>query len=280
MSKFIALLLVMILHATPSLSGIVPPNPYWIGPEQSKDSNMTEKEFNSIIDKVGEIYSPVVESLGKELDMVKDWNNGTVNAYAQQAGLIWKVTMFGGLARHKAITEDGLALVVCHEMGHHLGGAPKYTTRSSWASTEGQSDYFGNAKCIRKYMEKDNNIDIVAGMDIPEYATQKCKEMFEHADDVALCQRSAMAGLSLGNLFRALRDLPDPLKFDTPDPKVVDQVYESHPAPQCRLDTYFNSALCDKDHYNDVSDDDVLLGTCNRSGDYEFGVRPLCWYKP
>jgi hypothetical protein len=34
--------------------------------------------------------------------------------------------MFGGLARHELVTDDGFMMVVCHETGHHLGGAPRY----------------------------------------------------------------------------------------------------------------------------------------------------------
>ena len=150
---------------------------------------------------------------------------------------------------------------------------------SSWASNEGQSDYFGTSKCIRKYFEQDDNQAIVANMEIPAFITQKCQATFSNAEEVAMCQRNGMAGLSLGNLFRALRRMTTKLSFQTPDPKVVTRTDHNHPQPQCRLDTYWNGALCDKSAYDDVSDSDYTEGTCNRVDGYSDGVRPLCWFK-
>lgn len=40
------------------------------------------------------------------------------------------------------MTRDGLALVICHELGHHFGGAPKSTVPlKKWNSYKGQVDY-------------------------------------------------------------------------------------------------------------------------------------------
>lgn len=190
--------------------------------------------------------------------------------------------MFGGLARHETVTPDGFALVACHEMGHHLGGLPKKRGffGTSWASNEGQSDYFGNAKCMRIYFEEDDNIAIVEEMDVPDFVTEKCLDNFTTAEDVAMCQRGSMAGLSLANLFHALRNLQEPLQFDTPDPRVVARTDDNHPASQCRLDTYFQAALCEVSAYVDLSNRDAEEGACNRSTGHIDGVRPLCWYAP
>jgi len=263
-------------------SGIVEKNDLHIPVGAKNAGGITEKDFNDAIDKVEGIYSPIIAAKGKTLQVERKWDDGTVNAYAQQVGNTWKVSMFGGLARHETITVDGFALVVCHEVGHHLGGLPKKKSwwSSSWASNEGQADYFGTMKCLRKYMENDDNITMMASANVPAFVTEKCEANFTNDADIAMCQRGALAGLSLGNLFRALRRLDQPLKFDTPDPNVVATTNDNHPAPQCRLDTYFQGALCEKDHYTDVSDTDVNQGVCNRVDQDAEGIRPLCWYKP
>src|SRR5262249_31482712 len=67
-------------------------------------SNMTEAEFNEIIDHVVEIWKPLAAIHGATLEVVKNWNDPTVNAYAQENGNHWLVTMFGGLARREEIT--------------------------------------------------------------------------------------------------------------------------------------------------------------------------------
>jgi hypothetical protein len=137
--------------------------------------------------------------------------------------------MFGGLARHETITEDGFATVVCHEIGHHIGGAPKKSSwwGSSWASNEGQADYFGTSKCLRKMMEKEDNTSIIANMEIPAHVTKKCNASFNNIAEISMCQRGAMAGLSLANLFRALRNLDNELKFTTTQHHSVDLILTS-----------------------------------------------------
>ena len=65
------------------------------------------------------------------------------------------------------ITVDGMALVACHEMGHHMGGAPKIDGwyGSSWATNEGGADYYGTLKCARRFFAGDDNASIVKTLD-------------------------------------------------------------------------------------------------------------------
>lgn len=262
-------------------SGIVDDNNLWISVNDKSISTITEEKFNQVLDDVEKVYGPIIDAMGKKLVVNRRWSDGTVNAYAQQSGSNWMVSMFGGLARHETITEDAFALVACHEIGHHIGGAPKKSSwfGSAWASNEGQADYWGTMKCLRKYFEKDDNIQVVSKMEIDPAASSKCKEVFSNAEDIAVCERSAMAGLSLGNLFRALRNQSVPVKFETPDNSRVSRTNDNHPDSQCRLDTYFNGALCDKLPTEDVSDTDYAQGVCTLEN-YTLGVRPLCWFRP
>lgn len=265
------------------ITGIVEENNLWIGPENKGPQTITEEEFNQVIDEIEAIYAPIIAEKGKELVVERKWEDGTVNAYARQVGNKWMVSMFGGLARHETITKDAFAMVLCHELGHHLGGAPKkggWFGGLTWASNEGQSDYWGASKCMRRYMEKHDNTVIVSNMDVDALATSTCEKQFSGAQDIAICQRSSMAGLSLGNLFRALRRQDTELSFSTPDPKVVSRTDHSHPASQCRLDTYFAGSICDVHYSVDVDNRDAKVGTCNRADGFEIGNRPLCWYKP
>ena len=262
--------------------GIVEENDLYIPSNIKSASNMTRREFNQVMDDIEEIYKPIVKNLGKRLVIERKWDDGTVNAYAQQIGNKWKVSMFGGLARHKAVTADGFAVVVCHELGHHLGGAPKKMRKRklTWASNEGQADYFATMKCLRKYMETQDNIKIVKKLKVPSTVKAICNKQFSDSKEIAMCSRGAMAGLSLANLFKSLRKQKTPLKFETPDKKIVTRTKHSHPASQCRLDTYFAGAICEKDHYTDVSSTNEDQGVCSRKFGDEIGVRPLCWFKP
>lgn len=257
--------------------GFAPENNLRISQWDKASNGMTEEKFLSIVKSVSDIYAPIVKSKGGNLSMNNRWNDDTVNASAQQSGKTWIVNMYGGLARHPLTTDDGFALVVCHELGHHIGGAPR--KGFSWAANEGQADYFGSMKCLRRVLEKQDNITVVSKMTIDAEATKQCEMVYKNADEVALCQRIAMAGKSLGSLLGDLGGNSN-VKFHTPDLSVVKKTYDAHPAAQCRLDTYFQGILCDKSYDQDTDNKDPIIGTCIAKDGYKVGPRPLCWYKP
>lgn len=271
--------------------GFVPENDLYIPSNIKSINGITEEEFNKAIDEVEEIYAPIIANMGAKLVIQRKWSDGTVNAYAQQSGKTWNVAMFGGLARHSTITKDALALVVCHEIGHHIGGAPKKggaggggwwggSVGSSWASNEGQADYFATLKCLRKAWVNDDNSAVIKTMNVPKEVVTACKKTYKkNKDDNALCIRTSMAGKSVGDLFSVLGKSPEP-KFDTPDTTIVTSTNHNHPKAQCRLDTYYQGSLCDVSMNEDVSQKEEVQGTCHASLGHKIGLRPLCWFKP
>lgn len=68
------------------------------------------------------------------------WQSDSVNAQAFRLGpAAAHVRVYGGLARHREIGAEGLALALAHEIGHHKGGAP--TSRYyHWLSTDRRAD--------------------------------------------------------------------------------------------------------------------------------------------
>lgn len=258
-------------------SGFAPENNLRISQWDKATNGMTKERFLAIVKSVSDVYEPVVKEKGGILSMNNRWDDDTVNASAQQMGKTWVVNMYGGLARHPLTTDDGFRLVVCHELGHHIGGAPR--KGASWASNEGQADYFGAMKCLRRVLEKEDNVAYVSKMTVDEAATKACQAKYSNADEIALCQRVSMAGKSLGSLLGELGGNSN-VKFDTPDKSVVSRTNDAHPAAQCRLDTYFSGTLCDKTWEQDVDKNDPKIGTCIKRDGYTVGTRPLCWYKP
>ena len=180
--------------------GILEENDMWIPENHMRSEGITKNEFYRVTNKLEEIYSPIVATAGGQLSIQKNWESGTVNAYARRKGGEWVVSMFGGLARHHSITSDGFALVVCHELGHHVGGMPK----RAWAASEGQSDYYASTKCFRRYVESDENLQIVSNMMIPERVRVFCSLAHDNVEDASVCQRAAMAGKSFGRALSPL----------------------------------------------------------------------------
>jgi len=256
----------------------VPPNKEYISANSKLVGGIDELSFNKILDTVQAIYTPIFSSVGATFDIERKWEDGTVNAYAYQQGSKWVISMFGGLARYPSMTADGFLLVACHEIGHHLGGAPIYT--DEWASVEGQSDYYGVSKCMRRVFHTIGFTPPPESTDEDlKYADGVCNDVHVTEDDQGMCRKSIRAGVSVARLFSDLGG-EEVSQFKTPDETIVDATQESHPDAQCRLDTYFHGALCDASYLASVSPIDPKIGYCNRTdGCGVMGTRPLCWYK-
>ena len=69
------------------------------------------------------------------------WDSSTINAQAWRLGSRRYVRVYGGLVRHRTISKCGLALMLAHETGHHLGGLPR-DPDMPWMTWQGQADYW------------------------------------------------------------------------------------------------------------------------------------------
>ena len=238
---------------TLNAQAFVPDNNLSIPVNELNPTGISKEQFDSVIDKVNALYAPIVEAQGARLIFNRKWEDNTVNASAARdmsRGTEWYVSMYGGLARHPQMTEDGFLMVVCHELGHHLGGYPKKTQAfqvdRKWSSVEGQSDYFATLKCARRVFEKESNEEILATKVVPAFVIKQCGESFKSKHEQFICQRSALAGQEISQFIAVLTKESKPVSFETPDKKKVMMIEKDHNKAQCRLDTFFQGALCDK----------------------------------
>ncbi len=277
------------LAATTARADFLPPNNLHLE-DGLRAANLTEKDFIEVIEEAEKIYLPLIKkSHGGNLKINRLWSNSTVNASALQTGSSWQVNMYGGLARRPEITRDGFAIVLCHELGHHLAG---YPFSSSWAGNEGASDYFATHSCARVLWSEETEKNAEFRDIIPASPKAKCDQTFDGEDDQNLCYRSMIAGKSTADLLSALGGTK--IDWDTPDLKVVKSTNNAHPQGQCRLDTYMAGALCDKNFNINLipgkalgsrrngkeAEMEAAKVTCTQYEEYEIGFRPLCWFKP
>jgi hypothetical protein len=235
----------------------------------------TEQEFNAEIDKVVNKYRAAVAGHGASLKVNRLWTNSTVNASAEQQGKTWILNMYGGLARRPEVTLDGFALVVCHELGHHLGGFPLYGS-GEWAASEGQSDMFATQACGRLVWKSEASVNATFRDTVGQIEKSKCDQTWKSQGNRDLCYRQAAAGQSLANLLASLNGAQTP-SFSTPDRQVVSRTQVSHPRAQCRLDTYLAGAVCGKTFpFNVIPKTKSADAACQVS----IGKRPTCWYAP
>jgi hypothetical protein len=90
------------------------------------------------------------ESIPKnhELIITVDSLSQRVNADINVKGNEIVIQIMGGMLMHPEMKPEVLQLLLCHELGHFLGGAP-LKSRKGWSSTEGQADYFSGLYCAR-----------------------------------------------------------------------------------------------------------------------------------
>ncbi len=225
---------------------IARPNPYHI-PVTVFSSGITESEFNESIDTVYKKYATYVSQKGATLVFNRLWDDGTVNSDTTESWGRWEINAYGGLARYPGMTKDGYTLVLCHELGHHLGGAPRFGRNTEWASCEGEADYWAT-RCMKEIGFSTGGIQ-----------------------NASLVVASVLA--SLGG-----EGAP---QVSTPDPRVQRRTFEDHPEAQCRLDTYLQGLTCKST--GPMSKYNPRVNSCfsyPTAKTYSPGSRPRCWFAP
>lgn len=245
-----------------------------------------EAQYRRSLAKVTRIMEPQVRKHGLELAWNTDWKNDEFVAQVEQPDPAYPnrrtVSLSGGMGRSKFMNVDSFELIACHELGHVIGGAPKFWFSGEWKwleafSLEGESDYFATLQCAKLIWRNDDNVAIIRDLDTSDEASRQCRQVYSNAQDAALCIRSVHAGvvnmLVIMDEYRSddWGPVPDLNKYD---PAKVEWTYQLHPKAQCRVDTYVAGALCDRDPRKILSDTDWNLGKCARG----LGARPRCWF--
>jgi hypothetical protein len=278
------------VFSTAASADFLPPNNLHLQ-KKSKNarSNVSKEQFELAIAKATDLYKDVVESHDGQLSIVNNWDDETVNASASQFFGFWVVNMYGGLARRPEVTPDGFVLVLCHELGHHLGG---YTFVSSWGANEGQADYFATHSCAKEFWGSEEEINATFRESIAAAPKAICDGVYTTEKEQNLCYRTLTASKSLADLLAALHEVT--VEFETPDESTVEATNHSHPAAQCRLDTYAAGAVCTQNFDKGIipgkgesagqNNRDAELEsekyTCTLHAQNTTGVRPSCWFKP
>ncbi len=272
-------------------SFLEPNDLYREDPIYKKSSPVTQADFETMIQRVVKPYEKLAKQHNATLNVLADWQDAEVNAYASQSpdGKEWRLGFFGGMARRPEITSDGFTLVVCHELGHHFGGYPFF--EGSWSAVEGEADYFAAQTCARRLWKSQWIENAKVRNKAPLEVRQKCQAAWTSHMDSDLCIRIILAAKSVSNLLAVVRGVDTP-SYQTSDPMIRIKTFEEHPEPQCRLDTYMSGAMCHQDfdtktipgknnaagQASDKAEYEASLSSCMRAEGQTLGVRPRCWF--
>lgn len=265
----------------------------------ASNSPLTEPvEFTRIIKDIETIYKPIAKKLGGNLTINAQWGSATPNAFAKKTFSNWLVVVTGGLARQPDMTKDGIALVVCHEIGHHLAGFPFTQTGLAallgmdWVSNEGEADYYATQVCARKIWASQTKENEAFRSIASAYVKSECDKVWKTEAQQNLCYRTVTASESLAEVLASLGKSGAP-QLHTPSRQVVASTDNRHPEAQCRLDTYFQGSICPMG-WNDAvvpgkklsggkkgmaAEKQAAMTSCTKASGFDYGLRPACWYK-
>lgn len=181
----------------------------------------------------------------------------------------------GGLLRHPDMNEEVLNFLLCHELGHYMGGAPKSfrgaSIKRSWSSVEGQADYFAATKCLPKIYSEALTI----------YDAQKSSLIKDRVKSICegeVCSKVVYSGLLATRFFASLKSggaIPEIGKYERFYPS---STLQKHPSPQCRLDTIVSAIKCEIDYSYLMDDKDITIGACIKKDLDLAGERASCWF--
>ncbi len=225
-------------------------------------------------------YADQVRSLGGKLKFTLKETTGSPNAFAaKRTDGTWEVTVMESLLTMEEQTKSSLGIILCHEIGHFLGGEPYVVgiqltpaVRSrapKKMSCEGQADYFATSECIKTLNRKlpdlfaDNK-----GLLNPMMAGE-CNQNYENKEDINLCLETLVASYQTVLVYqKMLQQMNVPQSFfgkidNDPTDRVLNSVGE-YPSLDCRYETFLNGTMCSE-----------LSG--NECHDRKWS-RPACWF--
>jgi len=164
MKKLILLFLFILNGVTHAESPCPGDSTYFcLPPEAASNSEIQVVDFYTIPVKIISLFQNELVGTGYPLKLDAKWESpyfgAGVNLYENQ----FTIMILGGMARIDEMTKKAYAAIVCHELGHILGGTPYQTIPDAeWSSTEGQSDFFAASVCLPRYFKSllANHIEI------------------------------------------------------------------------------------------------------------------------
>lgn len=232
-------------------------------------------------EKIIIVYQADLQARGKRVVLVRSEGDFPSTASIDPYQNPVKILINSKRAAHESsFNEADWLQILCHEIGHLLGGAPYiFINPGDWGeiSAEGQADYFAAAKCMKRVWANEmENRKALKGMDSANVASARAQGC---RDDQ--CVRIAVATFEF---FRKL----DPEQNLSLDRRSPDRATSTHVHPwalptHCRVDTSLAGAVCPINPSIPFSALNQRDGSCvndSLNSLERLGARPGCWFAP
>ena len=210
-------------------------NNYEIHLEEATTSEVNQAKFYSITSEIYKLFSQTNILVNYE------WDKPYFTAYAhEESAHNFSINFWGGLARIPDMLEETWAFIVCHELGHILGGEPHLSIETlRWASSEGQSDYFAAQICLPRYFKSKIKSNIEQQDYLP-FELGLCLKRYEKTEDQSICLQILRAQRGFVAINRYMQNDED-YEFNR---EVEFNNNSSMPTLQCRMNTITDGATC------------------------------------
>lgn len=203
-------------------AGIVCPKdaPYFcITPDMAPDTQIKLADFYNVPLKILSLFNDSLKNVEAPVVLDAEWESPYFGAGIAYYENYFHLKIFAGTTRVEGMTMDAYAALVCHELGHIIGGAPYQTIQGGeWSSSEGQSDFFAASVCLPKYFLDKN----VSAKDIAARVEKAGYELFS----------------SIGP-YGSPKELP--IERHIPfNYQVSETLINLYPSLQCRYETFRN----------------------------------------
>ncbi|WP_419168483.1 hypothetical protein [Halobacteriovorax sp.] len=200
------------------------------------NAEVSKADFEKLIFNIVDIYD---KELPAQRNLDINWESETKNASVNFKKGKVNFIFHGGFVRHYNLSLDAMAITVCHEVGHIIGGYPKVMPTQKYSS-EGQSDYFATNDCIRKYFNTTPNNEF------------SLKGIGQKLIDKCAGERLCLRGLAAIRDDVAIHNGSGDINHTSAHISSY-TIFNDYPKGQCRLDT-------------------MKAGLFNEA-------RPACWFK-
>lgn len=127
---------------------------FCLPPEENQNKVINGNNFYLIPVKLIGLFSPELSEVGYPVSLAANWESPYFGAGVSLYENSFHLMILGGMTRLPEMTEDAYAAIVCHEIGHIIGGEPRQTiVGANWSSAEGQSDFFSASVCLPRYFK-------------------------------------------------------------------------------------------------------------------------------
>lgn len=192
---------------------------FCVTPEMAPDSQISLVDFYQIPAVIMGQFKGFLDKLPHPLSLNADWQSPYMGAGISFYQYKYQLMILGGTTRVAGFSKDAYAAVVCHEIGHLIGGAPYQTIENAtWSSSEGQADFFASSVCLPEYFKS-------LGVRVDELPSRIEKAGFE----------------MLSSLAPHSFEVVDLVRYKKNATKVDSTLINHYPSLQCRYETFLDS---------------------------------------